>query len=126
MSCIQITFRSIPYSSTIEYHIKKHFNKLSRIYTKINNCKVVIDAEQKNRQTGKLFSINIYMTIPGHEIVCKKQNQNIYLAIRHGFNGIDKLLLKKHCKRKLTLTDNFLCNRIEHKNSETNTSSSIA
>lgn len=125
MSFIQITFRSIPHSSTVEYHINKHFKKLFRIYNKINNCKVVVDIEQKNKHKGKLFSISIYMTIPGHELACKKKNQNLYIAIREGFNGIEKLL-KKHCKRKLTSIDNnFLYYLNKKKSSPTTTSNML-
>lgn len=119
MSFIQITFRSIPHSSTVEYHINKHFKKIFRIYNKVNNCKVVVDAEQKNKHKGKLFSISIYTTIPGHELSCKKQNQNLYVAIREGFNSLEKLL-KKHCKRKSTSADGFFHYMIKNKGSVTN------
>lgn len=121
MSFIQITFRSIPHSSTVEYHINKNFKKISRIYNKINNCKVVVDAEHKNMHKGKLFCISIYMTIPGHELACKKQNQNLYIAIREGFSGLEKLL-EKHCKRKLTSKNNFIRYATKNKNSPSNAS----
>jgi ribosomal subunit interface protein len=124
MSFIQITFRSIPHSSAVEYHINKHFKKISRIYNKVNNCKVVIDTEQKSKHKGKLFGISIYMTIPGHELVCKKQNQNVYVAIREVFHGLEKLL-KKHGKRKLTSADNFLNYIIKNKGNITNAPSSL-
>lgn len=124
MSAIQITFRSIPHSSTVEYHINKHFKKISSIYNKVNHCKVVIDVEQKNKHKGKLFSINLYVTTPGHKLFCKKQNQNLYVAIWEGFNSLDKLL-KKHCKRKLTLNDDLLGYLIKNKGNPTNTSNTL-
>lgn len=124
MSSTQITFRSIPHSSTVEYHINKHFKKIFSIYNKVNHCKVVIDAEQKNKHKGKIFSISIYATIPGHKLFCKKQNQNLYVAIRDGFNSLDKLL-KRYCKRKLTSNDKLFSYFIKNKSDPTSTPNTL-
>ncbi|AUH73274.1 HPF/RaiA family ribosome-associated protein [Legionella sainthelensi] len=102
MSSVQITFRSVSYSSAIECHIDKHYNKLKRIYRKINNCRVVIDREENHRIKGKIFSVCINMTLRSKELASKKQNQNLYIALRDGFSAIDKLL-EKQFKRKMTL-----------------------
>ena len=117
----QITFRSVPHSPTVEYHINKHFKKIFDIYNKVNHCKVVVDAEHKHKNKGKLYSISINTTIPGHELFCKKQHQNLYVAIWEGFNSLDKLL-KKHCKRKTTAIDNFLYHFNKNKVSTSNIS----
>lgn len=115
MSTTQITFRSVPHSPTVAYHINKNFKKIFETYNKVNHCRVVVDAEHKHKNKGKLFSISIYATIPGHELFCKKQNQNLYVAIWEGFNSLEKLL-KKHCKRKLTSIDNFINYTNKNKN----------
>lgn len=107
MSTTQITFRSVSHSPTVEYHINKHFKKILDIYKNVNRCRVVVDAEHKHKNKGKLFSISIYATIPRRELFCKKQHQNLYIAIWEGFNSLDKLL-KKHCKRKSPSMDNVL------------------
>jgi ribosomal subunit interface protein len=103
MSRIQIIVRSITDSPTIDYHVIKYFKKINKIYPRISNCRVVIDAPQRHKHKGKMFSINIDITIPGKEVVCRKQNQNLYVAIRDGFSAIEKLLEKSTKKRKNTL-----------------------
>lgn len=100
MSSVQIIFRSVSYSSAIECHIEKNYNKLKRIYRKINHCRVVIDREQNHRLKGKIFSVSINMTILGKKISSRKQNQNLYIALRNGFTAIEKLL-EKQFKRKI-------------------------
>ncbi|WP_115701742.1 HPF/RaiA family ribosome-associated protein [Legionella sainthelensi] len=102
MSSVQITFRSVSYSSAIECHIAKHYNKLKRIYRKINNCRVIIDREENHRIKGKIFSVCINITLRSKELASKKQNQNLYIALRDGFSAIDKLL-EKQFKKKITL-----------------------
>lgn len=101
MSSVQITFRSVSYSSAIECLIDKHYNKLKKMYKKINHCRVVIDREQNNQLKGIMFRVNINLTVLGKEIISRKQNQNLYVALRDGFGAIEKLL-EKQFKRKNT------------------------
>ena len=102
----QITVRSISDTPTIEHHVHKYVKKINRIYKKITSCRVVIDTAQRHKHKGKLFSISIDITIPGKELVSHKQNQNLYVAIRHGFAAIERLL-KKHVKRKQIAADKY-------------------
>lgn len=72
-----------------------------RIYSKISNCRVVIDVPQNHKHKGKIFSVSIDITIPGKELISRKQSQNLYVAIRDSFAAIEKLL-EKHIKRKIS------------------------
>lgn len=112
MSRTQVTFRSVKSSATIENHINKHLNNIYETYNKVNQCKVVISSQQKAKPKGKLFSIHIRITIPGHELFCKKENRNLYVAIWEGFNCMDKLL-NKHTKRKAYSYDHLLNHLID-------------
>lgn len=112
MSSLQITVRSISDSPTIEYHIRKHFDKLNRIYSKISNCRVVIDVPQNHKHKGKIFSVSLDITIPGKELISRKQNLNLYVAIRDSFAAIEKLL-KKHIKRKKIFTKKYQISSVD-------------
>ncbi|RDI37575.1 HPF/RaiA family ribosome-associated protein [Aquicella lusitana] len=113
MSSLQITVRSISDSPTIEYHIRKHFAKLNRIYSKISNCRVIIDVPQNHKHKGKIFSVSIDITIPGKELISRKQSQNLYIAIRNSFAAIEKLL-EKHIKRKTIFTNKYPIPPVDH------------
>jgi ribosome-associated translation inhibitor RaiA len=104
MSQLQINFRSISPSPAVKYNIEKYFKKINRIYHKIQTCKVTIDVTKKNVHKIKLFTISIDITIPGKELVTRKQNNNLHIAIRDGFCAAEKLL-DKYCKRKQTTFD---------------------
>jgi len=114
LSSLQITVRSISDSPTIEYHIRKHLGKLNRIYSKINNCRVVIDVPQNHKHKGKIFSVSIDITIPGKELISRKQSQNLYIAIRDSFKAIERLL-EKHIKRKTISTNKYHISSVDHK-----------
>lgn len=100
MSTVQTTIRSISSTSAIDYYIDKHFNKLKRAYGKINKCRVVIDLAKNNTYKDKRYSVCIDITLPGKELVSKKEAPNIYIAIRNGFLALEQLL-KKHKKKLL-------------------------
>lgn len=101
MSQLQINFRSIAHSEAVKYHIDRYFKKINKIYHKIQTCKVTVDVTKKNAHKIKLFTISIDITIPGKELVTRKQNNNLYVAIREGFCAAEKLL-NKYCKRTQT------------------------
>lgn len=113
MSSLQITVRSISGSPTIEYHIRKYFDKLNRIYSKISHCRVVIDVPQNHKHKGKIFSVSIDIKIPGQELISRKQSQNLYAAIRDSFVAIDKLL-EKHTKRKTIFSNKYHIYPVDH------------
>jgi len=118
MSYLQITVRSISDSPTIEYHIRKHYGKLNRIYSKISNCRVVIDVPQNHKHKGKIFSVSIDIIIPGKELISRKQSQNLYVAIRDSFAAIEKLL-EKHIKKKTISINKYHISSV-HRNAQTN------
>ena len=101
MSTVQTTIRSISSTPAINYHIDRHFKKLKRACSKINKCKVVVDLAKNNTHKDKLYCVCIDITIPGKELVSKKQDPNLYIAIRNSFLALEQLLAKHHKKKVL-------------------------
>ena len=89
---VQITFRGIDRSATIEKCIRDRAARLDRFYDRIISCRVTIDSPHRHRHKGKLYSIRLDLTIPGHEIAVTRESQldhsheDIYVAIRDSFN----------------------------------------
>ena len=101
MSTVQTKMRGISSTPTINYHIEKHFNKLKRAYGKMNKCRVTIDLAKNNAHKDKLYSVSISITIPRKELISKKQDSNLFMAIRDSFVAIEQLLEKHHKKNLL-------------------------
>ncbi len=106
MTTVQTTIRGISSTPSINYHIDRHFNKMKRAYSKINKCRVVIDLAKNNTHKDKLYSVCIDITIPGKELVSKKQDPNLFIALRNGFLALEQLL-EKHLKKKLLLNKSY-------------------
>jgi ribosomal subunit interface protein len=105
MSTVQTTIRGISSTPAINYYVDRQFNKLKKAYSKINKCKVVVDLAKNNTHKDKLYSVCIDITIPGKELVSKKQDSNLFIAIRNGFLALEQLL-EKHHKKKLFFNRN--------------------
>lgn len=105
MSTVQTTIRGISSTPAINYHIDRHLTKLKRVCSKINKCKVVVDLAKNNTHKDKLYNVCIDITIPGKELVSKKQDPNLFIAIRNSFLALEQLLTKHH-KKKLVFSKN--------------------
>lgn len=101
MLAVQVTIRDIPNSQALENHIKERAQKLIQFYQRINSCRVVVEVPQKHKRQGKLFSVNIDLTVPGKELVVNhKQDEDVYIAIRDAFHAIERQLEKYACRRR--------------------------
>ncbi len=106
MAAIHVTFRSIADSVAIKHQIQKSFTKLNQVHKEINHCRVVIDLDQKHQHHGKIFSVHIDVTLPGKELVSRKRNKNLYLAVRDSFHTLEQLL-NKHSKKRIALMNKY-------------------
>jgi ribosomal subunit interface protein len=97
---VQITIRDIPVSAALESHIRKRAEKLSRFNNRIISCRVVVELPQKHKRQGKLHNIRIDITVPGKElVVTRKQDEDIYIAIRDAFNAVTRVL-EEHSRKR--------------------------
>jgi ribosomal subunit interface protein len=93
MNSIQVTFRDIPYSESLEAHINEHADKLREFFDQIISCRVVLTIPQNHKHNGKIYNVKINLVVPGKEIVVSKQeDEDIYVAIRDAFNALDRQL----------------------------------
>lgn len=97
---VQITIRDIPISPALETTIRKRAEKLNRYYDRITSCRIVIELPQKHKHQGKIYNVRIDLTVPGKElVVTKKQDQDIYIAIREAFQAIERQL-EEHARKR--------------------------
>lgn len=97
---VQVTIRDIPSSQVLETHIRDKSAKLQQYYDRINSCRVVVEVPQKHKHQGKLFGVRIDVSVPGKELVVnKKENEDVYIAVREAFHAIERQL-EKYVERR--------------------------
>lgn len=90
---LQITTRDIDLTDSIKTEITEKAEKLNIFYNRITRCRVVIESPKRHQHEGKLYSIHIYITIPGAEIMVKRElDKDIYVAIRDAFHDARRKL----------------------------------
>jgi len=90
---LQITAHNIELNDFIREDISEKAEKLDTYYDQIMRCRVVVDVPHRHKHEGILYDVHIYMTIPGGEIVIKReQNEDLAIAIRDAFDAARRKL----------------------------------
>lgn len=95
---IQITFRHMDTSPAVEALIRERTEALDRFFGRIMACRVVVEASARRQRKGKLFHIRVDLTVPGREIVVKRDpsehhaHEDIMVAIRDAFDAARRQL----------------------------------
>jgi len=95
---IQITFRKMAPSPAVEAHIRERAAALEHFYGRIMACRVVVEASMRRQHKGNLYHLRIDLTVPGHEIVVKRDppehhaHEDILVAVRDAFDAARRQL----------------------------------
>jgi len=90
---LQITFRNMQPSAAVEHRIRERAAKLERFHDRITGCRVVVDAPHRHHYKGRLFAVQVDLTLPGHEILASKgagvnhAHENAHVAVRDAFDA---------------------------------------
>lgn len=95
---LQITVRDMDHSEALEQAIREKAEKLDQFHPGIMACRVTVDVPAKHKTQGKQFAVAIDLTVPGGEIVVKRErNEDIYVALRDAFD-VAKRQLEEHAR----------------------------
>jgi cold shock CspA family protein/ribosome-associated translation inhibitor RaiA len=70
---LQITFRNIKSSETIEDWVRTEASKLDTFYNRVMGCRVTIEIPHRHHKKGSRYHIRIDLTVPGEEIVVNRE-----------------------------------------------------
>jgi len=70
---VQVTFRNMDRSATVEGWIREEAAKLDTFYERIVSCRVVVELPNRRRKWGSLYHVRVDLTVPGAELVVKEQ-----------------------------------------------------
>jgi len=70
---VQISFRGMKPSEAVEARVREEVAKLETFYQGIMRCRVVVELPHKHHKKGDLYHVRIDMTVPGAELVVKRE-----------------------------------------------------
>jgi ribosomal subunit interface protein len=90
---LQITSSDLAITEAIEAKIRQKVDKLEKLYSHINSCRVTIKIPNKHHHKGKIFNVRLDITVPGKEIAATKESQeDLYAALRDAFDAAKRQL----------------------------------
>ncbi len=90
---VQIQFHNMEHSDALEACTRAHAHKLELFASDIMSCRIYLDLEQKHKHQGRPFGVRIDLTLPGHELVVNRvQNEDTYVALRDAFDNMKRQL----------------------------------
>lgn len=70
---LQISFRNMKSSDAVEARVREEVSKLETFYQGIMRCRVVVELPHKHHRKGDLYHVRIDLTVPGAELVVKRE-----------------------------------------------------
>lgn len=90
---LQITVRNMSLSAAAEANIRSKAEQLDKFCDCIMRCHVVVEAPHRHHRKGVLFHVRIDLTVPGSEIIIKRESdEDVYVAIRDAFDAARRKL----------------------------------
>jgi ribosome-associated translation inhibitor RaiA len=97
---IQITFKDIPQSDTVEARIRKRAERLDRFADRATSLRVVVAAPHSRPQgvshKGQLYQFTLELVMPKGDIVVHQadnpdhSHEDIYVAMRDAFDALER------------------------------------
>lgn len=93
---VQITYRNVTPSESVEKWIRAEADKLDRFYKRVVGCRIAIEMPHRHHRKGSPYHIRIDLTVPGEEIVVKREP-----SLSHRARQLGETDLKKHLEVKI-------------------------
>jgi ribosomal subunit interface protein len=98
---LQITARNVSLSEAAENAIREKAAKLETFHDNTTACRVLVEVPHRHKNHGMTYNVNIDITVPGNEIVVKREpNEDLYVAIRDSFDAARRQLKEIAARRR--------------------------
>lgn len=95
---LQVVFRNLPHSDSIEAKIRERATKLETFYSHIMSCRVAVEELHRHHEHGNHFRVRIDVRVPERELVADREPDehhaytDVYVAIRDAFDSMRRQL----------------------------------
>jgi ribosomal subunit interface protein len=91
---LEITFRGMPPSASVEAAIARAIDRVERVHDRIQSCHVWIDVPHRHRRRGASFQVKLALAIPGGKrLNAHAEDEDVYLAVTDIFDAARRQLL---------------------------------
>ena len=102
---IQIVFRDLPPSASLEASIRRKAERLLRLHPSVTACRVTVSRPPAHHHKGGHYQVRVDLHVPGTDFVAAREpdadngHDNVYVAARDAFRAT-KRMLQEHLRRQ--------------------------
>ena len=100
-SAVDVVFRDLDFSASLNDTILKKLEKLSRYTDQIIHSRVVLDTPHHHKHKGKQFRASIELDIKGRPIAIAQDNESIHVAIRDAFISAERKIKEIAARKRV-------------------------
>lgn len=95
---LEITFRGMSSSPSVEAAIRHWVARLEHTYHRIQRCAVIVEMPHQHHRQGNQFHVRIDLTVPGREIAVSRDpernpgHEDVYDALSDAFRAARRQL----------------------------------
>ncbi|HZS85586.1 MAG TPA: HPF/RaiA family ribosome-associated protein [Stellaceae bacterium] len=98
---LEISFTNMDASPAVEAEIRKHVEKLEKLYDRLTHCRVSVELQHRQHRTGNVFEVHIDLGVPGDELAVSREPHrakqryaapDIRTSIRDAFKAAERRL----------------------------------
>jgi len=95
---LQITFRNMAASTTLEDEVRRRATELSEHCPRLMSCRVVIEAPHRHQRKGRHFHVRVDVTVAdgeltaGHDKPDQVRHEDAHLAVTDAFRAMKREL----------------------------------
>jgi ribosomal subunit interface protein len=89
---LEISTRLIELTPDLEADLRRRAAKLERFYDRITSCRIAVERPSNHHQEGGPYRVRLDITVPGSELIAKKEVEDLPTAIRDAFQAAERQL----------------------------------
>ena len=98
---LEIRYHHLDPSPALDGEIRVHVDKLDRLYPRLTACRVAVECQNRQHQTGNIVDVHIELSVPGAKLVVSREphkaqhdfaHPDVRTALREAFRAAERQL----------------------------------
>jgi ribosomal subunit interface protein len=87
---LEISARQIELTPDLEADLRRRAAKLERFFDRITSCRIAVERPSNHHQEGGPYRLRLDITVPGSELIAKKEGEDLNAVIRDTFQAAER------------------------------------
>ena len=80
---LEIRYHHLDPSESLDAEIRTHVDKLERLYPRLTGCRVAVECQNRQHQTGNVCDVHVELSVPGAKLVVSREPHKAHQEYAH-------------------------------------------